>query len=1160
MTDNNLENRLDVNSEDDESFHGFPPEDSFQGSGRQAAQNVDSDAHVSNNSTDTNLAKLFQDMMVENRRRDALIERLVDKLTVQPAGPNTNVAVMPELLKNLTTFDGNSANAKQWIKSLTSAQLLHDLPDTYMLETARTRLVSGASYWYAVNEPEIQTWQQFVDRFNSTFVPKESFSTKWRKMVARTQHKGEGLSGYFHEKVKLCKELDLDIRELKEQVLIGLWSKQMCDAMFGIKHFSVDQLFHDLQEYSQLESERVSRIVEASHNRSITRGGTIPRRDADGANVQGPRDISRDASRQIPQRNERSATRTEQPTSSTYLPARNSEGKPLCFQCKKYGHTSKYCLQTRPNRSAMPREITRTAANPDTTQNNPGPSVNLNVIGEHADDSNFKYFQPAYVNGELVEAYVDFGSQCTLIKENTVKQLGLVLNPLDRSFKITGFGNGSVKPIAKTYAEIKIDQAKAYTELLVIPDEYQQVPLLIGQPFTEQNHIVVVKKDDQLRLFDNDLYKIELPALPKPAVNLFVKEKQVLPSNHVGFITVYTEDYSNENVFVDAQNYENKFIPRCIITLEHGEAAIPVYNLTAYDAKMDANIKSTKEEQQYHSYELETLCVIWAMERLRVYLIGQPFVVITDCSALRSTFSKKHMNPRVGRWWMKSLEFHFEIRHRPGRQMTHVDALSRNPVAPAQEIDCVKSINCLMNTLEEDDWLCILQKEDPKLRLMMENIEKQEKSSEDKREKYNEYEIKDGRLFKKEDGKLLWVVPRKARCQIARKYHNELGHPGFEKTYKKMREMFYFPRMRNYMKGFIGACIECLYNKVPGGKPQGKLHSIDKIGKPFHTMHLDHLGPFVKSQRGNSYILVAIDGFTKFTFLKAVKNTKSTVTVKALGDIVNLIGLPNRVITDRGTSFTGAPFENFCKERHIDHVLTTPSTARANGQVERLNRYITPSLASLCKKEDHSDWDQQVNTVQWGINNTHHQATKTTPFRLLFNYEPRDIHGDCIQKILLEHQQEEDIENRRQEALEKIKEDQERQKRRYNAKRSKASVYEPGDLVMIRREASSTGESRKLMEKYKGPYIVTEKLPFDRYRIEDMPETQRTQKFYKSVVAVDCMKRFMAPQSEDDSDEEPEKPVEEKGTEKKTIEKEEKRTKKRPQYLSDYVTTFGDES
>nr|CAI5819738.1 unnamed protein product [Callosobruchus analis] len=560
--------------------------------------------------------------------------------------------------------------------------------------------------------------------------------------------------------------------------------------MFGIKHFSVDQLFHDLKEYSQLESERVSRIVEASHNRSITRGGTIPRRDADGANVQGPRDISRDASRQIPQRNERSATRTEQPTSSTYLPARNSEGKPLCFQCKKYGHTSKYCLQTRPNRSAMPREITRTAANPDTTQNNPGPSVNLNVIGEHADDSNFKYFQPAYVN--------------------------------------------------------------------------------------------------------------------------------------------------------DAQNYENKFIPRCIITLEHGEAAIPVYNLTAYDAKMDANIKLTKGEY---------------------------------CS--------------------EQVEQHLEV----------------NTVVIDGAEDMNTDININLNIGDKKQQLVNL---------------------------INQY--KD--------------------C-----FATNLTDLGLSDQ------------------------VEC------------KIETVNDEAVTYRPYRLS------ASER------------------QKVREIRKTTP-----------------------------------EEQQYHSYELETVSRANGQVERLNRYITPSLASLCKKEDHSDWDQQVNTVQWGINNTHHQATKTTPFRLLFNYEPRDIHGDCIQKILLEHQQEEDIENRRQEALEKIKEDQERQKRRYNAKRSKASVYEPGDLVMIRREASSTGESRKLMEKYKGPYIVTEKLPFDRYRIEDMPEMQRTQKFYKSVVAVDCMKRFMAPQSEDDSDEEPEKPVEEKGTEKKTIEKEEKRTKKRPQYLSDYVTTFGDES
>nr|CAI5837195.1 unnamed protein product [Callosobruchus analis] len=83
---------------------------------------------------------------------------------------------------------------------------------------------------------------------------------------------------------------------------------------------------------------------------------------------------------------------------------------------------------------------------------------------------------------------------------------------------------------------------------------------------------------------------------------------------------------------------------------------------------------------------------------------------------------------------------------------------------------------------------------------------------------------------------------------------------------------------------------------------------------------------------------------------------------------------------------------------------------------------------------------------------------------------------------------------------------------------------------MIRRETPSTGESRKLMKKYKGPYIVTDKLPFDRYRNEDMPETQRTQIFYKVVVYVYSMKRFVSQQSEDNSDEGPEKLVEEKRT------------------------------
>ncbi|KAK9753505.1 hypothetical protein QE152_g2056 [Popillia japonica] len=90
--------------------------------------------------------------------------------------------------------------------------------------------------------------------------------------------------------------------------------------------------------------------------------------------------------------------------------------------------------------------------------------------------------------------------------------------------------------------------------------------------------------------------------------------------------------------------------------------------------------------------------------------------------------------------------------------------------------------------------------------------------------------------------------------------------------------------------------------------------------------------------------------------------------------------------------------------------------------------------------------------------------------------------------------------------------------KRYNKKRAEVKDYQPGTLVMIKRKAPSTGESRKLQEKYKEPYVIVEQLLQDRYPIKDMPETQRNQKFYRGVAAVDALKPFPM-QNPDESDE-----------------------------------------
>lgn len=82
-------------------------------------------------------------------------------------------------------------------------------------------------------------------------------------------------------------------------------------------------------------------------------------------------------------------------------------------------------------------------------------------------------------------------------------------------------------------------------------------------------------------------------------------------------------------------------------------------------------------ESKYHSFELETLAIFYALERFRIYLKGIVFTIVTDCNSLAQTLEKKNMNTRIARRALEFSRYTFVPKHRPGLSMTHVDALSR---------------------------------------------------------------------------------------------------------------------------------------------------------------------------------------------------------------------------------------------------------------------------------------------------------------------------------------------------------------------------------------------------------------------------------------------------------------------------------------------------
>jgi len=87
--------------------------------------------------------------------------------------------------------------------------------------------------------------------------------------------------------------------------------------------------------------------------------------------------------------------------------------------------------------------------------------------------------------------------------------------------------------------------------------------------------------------------------------------------------------------------------------------------------------QTTDYESRYHSFELETLAIIYALRRFKIYLQGKKFKIITDCNSLSLTLNKREINPRIARWALELENFDYDIEHRDGTKMQHVDALSR---------------------------------------------------------------------------------------------------------------------------------------------------------------------------------------------------------------------------------------------------------------------------------------------------------------------------------------------------------------------------------------------------------------------------------------------------------------------------------------------------
>ncbi|XP_039827393.1 uncharacterized protein K02A2.6-like [Panicum virgatum] len=128
--------------------------------------------------------------------------------------------------------------------------------------------------------------------------------------------------------------------------------------------------------------------------------------------------------------------------------------------------------------------------------------------------------------------------------------------------------------------------------------------------------------------------------------------------------------------------------------------------------------------------------------------------------------------------------------------------------------------------------------------------------------------------------------------------------------------------------------------------------------------------PLKKAPGVFTHLLVAIDKFTKWIKAKPINTIDSKKAVKFFLDIVCRFGVPNSIITDNGTNFTGHYFQEFAEEYRIRIDWASVGHPCTNGQVKRANGLILqglkPRIFDMLKKFT-GCWVEELPTELWSF-------------------------------------------------------------------------------------------------------------------------------------------------------------------------------------------------
>ena len=397
-------------------------------------------------------------------------------------------------------------------------------------------------------------------------------------------------------------------------------------------------------------------------------------------------------------------------------------------------------------------------------------------------------------------------------------------------------------------------------------------------------------------------------------------------------------------------------------------------------------------QRKWATIEKEAYAVVYALQKLRPYLWGAEFVILTDHKPLKSLFLQEVKNTKIQRWAVLIAEFGAPIKYREGKNNVRADMLSRIKVKDQ------------VATIDTYSPLYTIDEENEKVLLEADGIKMEELAAlqrEEFKEFYVDAEIDDtGYLLNKKD--ILYsnrtpyvtaekypriLLPQKYRHDVIQRSHEEVGHLNIEKTMRRTQDMYVWPGMKRDVREFINNCATC---RVHQNRPVKTSYGEMPIANyPFEIIRIDLIGPLVQSTNGNKYALTVIDHCTGWAEAYPIPDKKGLTIQSVLKtQLFPQHSYPRIIIQDNGKEFNHSDWLLSLQKHGIEVRKTTVYHPQTNGKCERFNRTLKEMLTRLVNN-DNREWENQLGPALMAYRNAVSTVTGYTPFFLLYGRQGR---------------------------------------------------------------------------------------------------------------------------------------------------------------------------